>query len=692
LGIVTEWSPGWIALVVLAGSAYAFWLYFVDIRRNSGKRWLLWLMFALRFLFVTIIAFLLLSPMIRMKEKVVEKPLVIIGADNTESIRMIADSSFYRTKWPAMLDDLRKKLASKADVQVFSVGEKVTDGFDASYRGQRTDISDFFREIQTRFANRNVAAVILASDGIYNHGTDPYYSSRGVTTPVYTVKLGDTTLRKDLILKKVISNKVAFKNDRFPVELLVEMNKCSQQKSGITISRAREPIIKREISTVLERSVQRYTFWLDANQPGINRYRIEISPIDGEANYENNIAELIVDVRDARQKVAIIYNAPHPDLMAIEHALTSSSHFETEMITNPGTMDNWNKYDLVILHQIPSITSVRDVKSLMNSKVSLLFILGAQSDINSFNALKTGLTINAGKNSMFDSEPVLNQDFSLFTVTRQEFQIMEDYPPLFSPFGTYQYSPLSDVLVYQKIAGVTTKNPLVLFSKAGEKKVGIIAGENIWRWRMDNYIRNSGFDGFDQLIDKMAIYLSTREDKNFLRIRIKNKFSEIEPVELEAELFNKSYERITTPDVNLTIFDSEKRSYPFIFSKGDPVYYLKAGVFPAGDYTFTASARVGNEIFQQTGQFFVSEVNAEAVSLIADHQILTRIALSHDGQAVSPDSLGQLADIILKRDEMKSISSSLLNYSDLIAAPWLFLFLLLLITAEWMIRKREGKY
>lgn len=648
-------------------------------------------MFALRFLFVTIIAFLLLSPMIMMKEKVIEKPLVVIGADNTESVAMTGDSSFYRTKWPSLLEDFRKKLSSKADVQVFSVGEKVTDGFDAAYRGQRTDISDFFREILTRFANRNVAAVVLASDGIYNHGTDPYYASRTVSMPIYTVRLGDTTLRKDLILKKVISNKVAFKNDRFPVELLVEMNKCSQQKSAITISRAGEAIVKREISTALERSVQRYTFWLDANQPGINRYKIEISPLDGEANYDNNISELIVDVRDARQKAAILYNAPHPDLMAIENALTSSSHFETELISNPAAVDNWNKYDLVILHQIPSITSVRDLNSLMNSKVSMLFILGAQSDINSFNALKTGLTINAGKNSMFDTEPVLNQDFSLFSVTRQEFQIMEDYPPLFSPFGTYQYSPLSDILVYQKIAGVTTKNPLVLFSKAGEKKVGIIAGENIWRWRIDNYIRNASFDGFDQLMDKISIYLSTREDKNFLRIRIKNRFSEIEPVELEAELFNKSYERITTPDINLTIFDSEKKSYPFIFSKGDPVYYLKAGVFPAGDYTYTASARVGNEIFQQTGQFYVSEVNAEAVSLIADHQILNRIAISHDGQAFSPDSLEYLADVILKRDEMKSVSSSLLSYSDLIAVPWLFLFLLLLITTEWIIRKREGK-
>jgi hypothetical protein len=327
----------------------------------------------------------------------------------------------------------------------------------------------------------------------------------------------------------------------------------------------------------------------------------------------------------------------------------------------------------------------------MKSKASLLFIFGSQTDINTFNNMKSGLVINAGKNSFYDAEPLSNSEFTLFSLSREDQALLNEYPPLQSPFGSYQYSPVSEIMVFQKIANVSTKTPLIMFTRAGERKVGIIAGENIWRWRMANYIRRSGFETFDLLVDKMAIYLSTREDKSFLRIIVKNRFAENEPVEIEAEVFNKSYERVIAPDVNITIMDNEKRSYPFIFSKGNSFYYLRAGYFPVGEYSYVATTKVGNETYQKTGEFIVSEINTENLSLVADHQVLSRIALSHDGTMVRPDSLSRLPSMILQRDEVKSISSNLVKLTDLISSYWVFVLILTLLTVEWVLRKREGK-
>jgi hypothetical protein len=691
VGIITELPFTLIIPCIFLGAGYALWLYFREIQKGGLRKWMILLMFAFRFIVVTSLAFLLLSPLVRISEKVVEKPIIIFGIDNSGSVISSGDSSFLKGKWPAMVNELRDALTEKAEVKIYSFGDVVRDGFNGRFDEKRTDISGFFNEVKTRFTNRNVAALILASDGIYNQGTDPYYAAKEIPYPVFTVSMGDTALQKDAIIKKLFSNKTAFKGDRFPIEVLVELNKLTGLKSKIILKKGDTEIDAKEIRANTVQNTKRVSFWIDANQTGLNRYRIELVPMPGETNLDNNHAEWFVEVRETKQKAALVFNSPHPDLMAIYLALSTSSHFDVTQIPGTTSVANWNDYDLVILHQLPSVNSIRDIDPVMKSRASVLFILGAQTDVNAFNALKTGLLINSGKNNYVEVEPLVNPDFSLFSVPRQDQMILGEFPPLQAPFGSYQVNPLAETMVFQQIAGVSTKTPLIMFNRQNDRKVGIIAGENIWRWRMSSFIRKSSFDLFDQTMDKIAIYLAAREDKSFLRINVKSKFSENEPIGMEAEVYNKSYERIISPDINVTILDKEKKSYPFIFSKADSYYFLNAGHFPVGDYTYTATAKVGNEFYSKTGEFVVSEINTESLNLIADHQVLSRIALSHDAVMVPADSLPTLKQRILARDEVRSVSSELVKLTDLISVPHVFFLILLLLAVEWILRKREGK-
>ena len=202
MGIVTEWPAGWVVLCLLTGALYAWWLYYHDLRRGISARRVVRFMLIFRFLSVTLISFLILSPLIRLSEKVIEKPVVILGIANSESVINSPDSLFYRTTWPEQLRELQRGLEEKAEVRIFSIGSGVREGFNADFTDKESDLSSFFSEIKTRFTNRNVAAVVLASDGIYTQGIDPFYAARPVAWPVYTVALGDTTIRKDAIVKK----------------------------------------------------------------------------------------------------------------------------------------------------------------------------------------------------------------------------------------------------------------------------------------------------------------------------------------------------------------------------------------------------------------------------------------------------------------------------------------------------------
>jgi hypothetical protein len=109
-----------------------------------------------------------------------------------------------------------------------------------------------------------------------------------------------------------------------------------------------------------------------------------------------------------------------------------------------------------------------------------------------------------------------------------------------------------------------------------------------------------------------------------------------------------------------------------------------------GNYTYTASVRVGNNLYQKTGKFFIEQISNEHFNLVADHQLLYRISKSHDGEVVYPRSMDDLAEKIVKRDDFRTVSLNEKRFSDLIGNPWLFMAIITLLTVEWIIRKRHG--
>jgi hypothetical protein len=239
---------------------------------------------------------------------------------------------------------------------------------------------------------------------------------------------------------------------------------------------------------------------------------------------------------------------------------------------------------------------------------------------------------------------------------------------------------------------VHTRIPLVFFFQAMDHKVGIIAGENIWKWRLSDYLQKGDHKVFDDLINKMVQYLSVKGDKSFFKVKVNNRFMENENVEFDAEVYNETYELINKDDVNLIIKDEKNNSYPFVFGKTEKAYYLNTGTFPVGSYSYTATAKIGKNTFTTKGEFIVSPLNLEFLNSVADHNLLYRISKAHDGEMFSPRDLHELEKKIMEREDIRQVSYSQKRFIDLSSNAWLFLLILALLSAEWFIRKRSGIY
>jgi hypothetical protein len=690
-----------------AGALYSYILYLSD-KKSDFHEWLKWLLASLRFIAVTIIAFLLLSPLLRTISRYIEKPIIIIAQDNSKSIITNKDSSFYKNDYLKLLDNFRSKLNRNFDFVNYTFGEKVSgigykvSGNEKPFSEKETDISALTDYLSNLYSNRNVGALILATDGVYNKGSNPLYATDKINYPVYTLALGDTNIQKDIIIKKLNYNKTAYLGNTFPLEIVVNAYKCKGSRTKLVVSRKSQVVSKEEGENVYTKDIdinsdmfsQTIPVQIEAKKAGIQYFRINLSPIQGEISPSNNTKEIFIEVMSSKQKILILAASPHPDISAIKEAIETNINYEADAFILKDFDKNINDYSVIILDQLPSVAEPASLllSNITKAEIPVLYIIGTSSNINAFNNQITGLTISDSQLSFNEALPSPNNQFPLFTMSRELLNMISSFPPLMSPFGTYTMKASANVLLYQRIGNVTTKNPLILFNQTGNIRDGVIAGEGLWKWRINEYMQKNNHDLFNELINKTIQYLSIRGEKTHLKITSTNSFSENEQVNFDAELYNDSYELINEPDINLTIFDRDGKKYPYLFSKTNNAYHLNAGIFPPGLYKYNATTKIGNNLYQKEGEFSVSEINIETMNTIADHKLLYNISKKHNGEMFYPNQMDKLAEAINKKEDIKSISYTQKRFNDIINLTWVFFLILGLLTAEWFLRKWSGTY
>ena len=436
------------------------------------------------------------------------------------------------------------------------------------------------------------------------------------------------------------------------------------------------------------------SFLVDASKTGLLKYRVDLDELDGEVTHKNNHAQFFIRVIESKDKIAIVYDAPHPDVAAIRSALELSDNYDVTVVPVQDFKDKPSDYGLIILHQLPSLKHPASalLSQIRQSGVSSLYIIGTQTDLKAFNGLNTGLQITQSKNMTNNATANYNSNFMLFSFSEETQQILPTLPPLQTPFGTYKAAVSSNLFMTQKISGVETKYPLFLFNDVNGAKIGIVSGTGLWSWKVYDYVNNQNHDAFNEIMNKTALFLVAKNDKSPFRVRHNAIFAENAPVEFSAELYNESHELLNTPDVKLTIKGSGDTTYDAQFSKQNNAYYLNMGELPVGTYTWTAKTQLGNKSYEKSGTFSVQEIFVETANLVADFDLLKSIAKTTDGKFFARNEIEKVAKEIKSNDNIKPIASYKKKYSMLLTSPWYLAAIVLLLGIEWFLRKWHGGY
>ena len=694
MDIIFQYSPWLILLCLLLGGLYAYVLYRKDSRLAEFSKALIILLASLRFVATSLLAILLLSPLVKYFSREVEEPIFIIAFDQSESMVQAKDSANVEQGIPEQLDQLKSNLDQDFRLVEYHFGEKLRKADEENLFSDRfSNFEQLFKEVDLRFENRNVGALLLISDGIYNRGLNPLYLQTKETYPIYSLAVGDTAQRKDIRISQVLSNKIAFLGNEFPIQVECQADMSAGQNSELKLFHQGKLIDSRKLDFTSDQETFKFDFLIEAKSTGLQTYTFELNEIEDEVSSENNRRNVYIDVLDGRQNILLLYNAPHPDIAAIQNSLSKSENYQVKSMKWEGNVEV-EKYDLIIMHDL--IRSNNGIESLLDqlksAKKPSWHLITSRTDWRKLNEMDIPIKVTNSLKGLNEVFPTYEEAFPLFQLDESQKNAIANYPPLKVPQLEPQSNGRNYSLLLQQIGNVPTQLPLLMFSADQEEKSAVLFGEGIWKWRIDNYARFGDHQNFDRLISKAVQYLSVKADKSYFRVSHEKESFENEKLRFDLQLFNKAYDLINEPEAYLEVIDDNDNSFKYQFNRGGEAYFLELEGLSVGNYQYRAYSRLAEQNLEEKGNFSIKEIKIESASLKADHNLLYQLAEQSGGELIYSLDAKTFADLIRSREDVASISYTTEEVKDIINLKWIFFVLLGLIGLEWFIRKYQGAY
>jgi len=667
--------------IILAGIIaliLALFQYRYKQKGNSRKNTL----FAfLRFLSIFGILLLLINPKFEQIKVYTEKPNLILAIDNSSSIKHLNQEENVVN----LLESLKsnKTLNDKFNVNAFSFGETLNIGDSLNFNEKRTNINKTFRELSQIYKN-TVSPTIVITDGNQTYGNDYEFSAKQYNQSIYPVILGDTTQYTDLKLKQLNVNKYAYLKNRFPVEAILVYNGESNKSTKFVVTSGNTTVYSQVVNFTRESNSKIINFTLPANKVGVQSYKATLVPVLTEKNKINNTKNFAVEVIDQKTKVAVVSTLLHPDLGVIKRSVESNEQREVAFIKPNDVLSKLNDFQLIVLYQ-PNNNFKELYKALNTENKNRIVISGTKTDWNFLNIEAESYTQDVTTQTE-DYQAILNSNYGSFIIEDLDF---ESFPPLVSSFGAPSFKVPVETILYKKVNGFDTEEPLLATFEANNRREAILFGENIWKWRAQSFVNTQSFNSFDNFIGKLIQYLASNKRKNRLSIDYQSFYQGNTSVIIKAQFFNKNYEFDDKESLNIIIKNKETEkvtTIPFILKNNN--YQVDLSSLPASEYSFSVKAT--SEAISKSGQFQILEYNVEQQFLNANVTKLQQLATNSKGSSYFIANYNDLTNDLLNDERYLPVQKSNKNIVPLIDWKYFLFLIILSLAIEWFLRKYNG--
>jgi len=676
----------------------------------------------LQALMIALILFVLWQPALVTERLVGGENAVAVLLDSSASMALIENGETRMDQAQALLsEEGLEELADIYDILPYAFAGEVTElnAFaELPNPGDASNIGSSIVQTLREASNTSLGALILVSDGADNSGNiDAATLSEIVSygVPIHTVGIGREAIPEDLELTSIQLPQSALPGTTLSAGVSIIHDQGGMTR--IKVYNGDELISTEEIELNANQNMTTAFIDVEVSEPGELDLRFTLDPVNGERNLANNSRAQVVDVPDGNYRILYIEGEPRWEYKFMQRALdedpsvqlstllrVTPNKFYRQGIDDPDQLaegfplerSELFAYDALIIGSVELAEFNEEQQQMIHDFVSerggsLMMLAGLN-----------GLGLGGWSESVVSEVlPVrLAADDAAFV--RQQAKVIPTPSGLASPIlllsdnpaeNLERWNELPNIADYQNLGSLrpaaTTLleidvngelQPLLVTQPYGKGQSYIMATGGTWRWQMSMPLEDMSHETFWRQLARglvvnspLPFELSTNIENEEIRVRAQVRDPDAEENQGLAVSAVVSSEYGPAMTLELLPSSNQPGVYEASFNPAD-----------TGLFSIEAISRVGNTPVSSVRSAIRYEQNQEAFAIRQNRDLLENLAAVTGGQYWQAQNWDELPEAI-------SYSTAGITEQDiryLWDAPIIFILLILLKAAEWLLRRR----
>jgi uncharacterized membrane protein len=591
----------------------------------------------------------------------------------------------------------------------------------------------------------NVAAVIVLSDG-GDTAPQEAESIRSLRAPIVAVGIGDIGAGKDREVVNLTAGEPLLPGASIDLSVSATSAGFGTEPVELRVSANGRPVDTRRVTPTSDGAPIHAVFTVSPEPAVPTVYTVEIPAAADELAAENNARSVLVPPQTGRRRILILEGAPGYEHTFLKRALGQDPGLDVDAVVRKGQNDDGRDtfyvqadpsrmaalssgypakrselfaYDAVIFGNIEADFFTRDQLALTADFVAErgggLLVLGARSfdrqglagtalehalpiDLTSRRATITLAT--AAVQAHEPNTPALTTDGLLHPATRlavlpdENRDKWSQLPPLASVAEVGGARPGAQVLAVALTAGGSPQ-PLIAAQRYGQGRSMVFAGEASWRWRM---MRPATDTSYETIWRQLSRWITAGAQGPVtiapMSPSVAGVTDRVSVIVRDADFRPVANAEVA---VEITAPDGEKRGLTAVLSSPQEGRYAVASRFDqTGVYRIEAIARLrqgsaaGSSRTATVGSasrpVLVGGVDLEMTQPRLNEAVLRRLASETNGRYIRAGEADRLPSLLRE----SRVNAGTPEMRDVWHNGWSLLALIMLLGAEWLLRRRAG--
>ena len=731
--------PWWAAvLVVAAVAALAFASYRRPLVPLSPRQRVA--LSTLRGLTLLLIALCLFRPVRLLPPHGTRDAAVPVLIDASRSMALTDGGSRSRLERAEAIvrGALEPRLGRDFRVQLFAFGDHVQPAQLDQIRADQpsSDLTGAIRAVASRFRGDAVAGIVVLSDGGFTGAVPAAVDG----LPIYPVGLGSAGAWRDREVLGVTAGEAHLEDSTVDLSVSAVSRGYGRDPFDIRVMADGRPVETRRVTPQADGAPVHEVFTVspDANRPTV--YTAEIPPAAGEAVAENNARGVLVAPAGRKRRILLVEGAPGFDHSFLLRALGLDKSLDVDMVVRkgengagagtfliqanasrapalrtgyPDTAEELDAYDAIILGNTTADEFSRPQLAMTADFVSkrgggLLMFGGLSFAHRSFfgtpiadalpldldNRLSgvTRTSLPATLDGRLESNKVVPTPDGLSNPlmrlgrsaadTRKKWEAL---PALSSAAQLGAPRPGASILAVTSAPGGAIV-PVIAVQRYGQGRSMLFTGEASWRWKM---MLPSTDDTYDVFWRQVVRWLASSSPDPVI-VSVPPDAEPGDEVPIDIVVRNASFNPVSNAAIQAAMTGPGGAHWDLRENLADPVdgrYRATVRLDKPGLYHVTAGASAaGASLGRAERWLLVGGADRELTDPRLHEDGLRRLAASSGGRYLAAGAIGDLPRLLSARHPVSEVREA----RDLWDTPAVIVVLLLLLSAEWLLRRRWG--